>query len=204
MTNKKNTLPGSKTAKAALGRDGRTGEFVTVKRARTGDAAVRQTKTEGFPPGTVEIVPSIGLPPSKAKRHMPVIEAPAAPRGLVGPVMGFLKTGSLSFPGKVVTKGESLETMGLAAPRKTKTDLAALDAHEPVPDDDAPELTDAEIATGELRLAGKKIGRPKADRTKQAVSLRLDPEIIAHFQAAGAGWQTRINDALLRIVKRAR
>jgi uncharacterized protein (DUF4415 family) len=32
--------------------------------------------------------------------------------------------------------------------------------------------------------------------TKQLVSLRLDPDVIAHFKAQGAGWQTRINRAL--------
>ncbi|WP_267897132.1 BrnA antitoxin family protein [Thalassococcus profundi] len=29
-----------------------------------------------------------------------------------------------------------------------------------------------------------------------AVSLRLDPEIVARFKASGPGWQTRMNDAL--------
>jgi uncharacterized protein (DUF4415 family) len=38
-------------------------------------------------------------------------------------------------------------------------------------------------------------GAPKAP-TKQLVSLRLDPDVIAHFKAQGAGWQTRINRAL--------
>lgn len=86
--------------------------------------------------------------------------------------------------------------------RVSDMDMAAFDAREPEPDDDAPEMTDAEIAKGELRLAGKKIGRPKADRTKQLVSLRLDPEILMHFQAEGPGWQTRINEALLNTVKK--
>lgn len=48
------------------------------------------------------------------------------------------------------------------------------------------------------------IGRPKAEVTKQAVSLRLDPEIVAHFKAGGPGWQTRINAVLGRYVKNAR
>jgi uncharacterized protein (DUF4415 family) len=32
---------------------------------------------------------------------------------------------------------------------------------------------------------------------KRAVSLRLDPDVIAHFRRSGRGWQSRIN-ALLR------
>src|SRR5215204_4933045 len=36
--------------------------------------------------------------------------------------------------------------------------------------------------------------------TKQLVSLRLDPDVIAHFKAQGAGWQTRINRALRKVM----
>ncbi len=31
---------------------------------------------------------------------------------------------------------------------------------------------------------------------KELVSLRLDQDVLAHFQEAGAGWQDRINQAL--------
>ena len=31
---------------------------------------------------------------------------------------------------------------------------------------------------------------------KELVSLRLDQDILAHFQEEGAGWQGRINEAL--------
>jgi uncharacterized protein (DUF4415 family) len=31
---------------------------------------------------------------------------------------------------------------------------------------------------------------------KELVSLRIDQDILEHFQEAGAGWQDRINDAL--------
>lgn len=33
--------------------------------------------------------------------------------------------------------------------------------------------------------------------TKQSVTLRLSPEVIAAFKASGKGWQTRINAVLL-------
>ncbi len=39
-------------------------------------------------------------------------------------------------------------------------------------------------------------GRPPAANPKQAVSLRLDHDVIAHFKKAGPGWQSRINAAL--------
>jgi uncharacterized protein (DUF4415 family) len=78
-----------------------------------------------------------------------------------------------------------------------------------------PELTDAELA--EMRparevlpakvyatlTAGRRGRPPKAD-PKVAVKLRLDRAILTAFRASGAGWQTRINEVLLRAVKRQR
>ena len=43
-------------------------------------------------------------------------------------------------------------------------------------------------------------GRPRGSAsptTKQAVKLRLDPDVLAALRASGAGWQTRVN-AILR------
>jgi len=39
-------------------------------------------------------------------------------------------------------------------------------------------------------------GRPPAKEHKQAVNIRLAPDILAAFKATGRGWQTRVNDAL--------
>jgi uncharacterized protein (DUF4415 family) len=78
------------------------------------------------------------------------------------------------------------------------------------PDDESPMWTEEDFAKARplnevLAEHGfPPIGRPKADVTKQAVSLRLDREIIAHFKAGGAGWQTRINEVLGKHVKAAR
>ncbi len=43
---------------------------------------------------------------------------------------------------------------------------------------------------------------PQRAPVKHLVTLRLDPEIVAFFKDAGPGWQTRINDALKRVVRR--
>ena len=43
--------------------------------------------------------------------------------------------------------------------------------------------------------APRKTGVPVA---KELVSLKLDSDLIAHFQEDGPGWQERINDALRR------
>jgi uncharacterized protein (DUF4415 family) len=70
--------------------------------------------------------------------------------------------------------------------------------------DDAPELTDeyfrqADVYVGE-RLVRR--GRPKSARPKQAVKLRLSPDVLEHFRAGGTGWQTRINETLMKAVER--
>jgi uncharacterized protein (DUF4415 family) len=56
----------------------------------------------------------------------------------------------------------------------------------------------------ELRVGDKLIrrGRPPLDAPKQAVKLRLDPEVLAYFRSTGPGWQTRINDTLRRAARR--
>lgn len=55
-----------------------------------------------------------------------------------------------------------------------------------------PELLGAEAASQLLRPRG----RPKAAATKIHLNLRLDAAIVQAFKAQGAGWQTRMNDAL--------
>ena len=41
----------------------------------------------------------------------------------------------------------------------------------------------------------------KGEAHKQAVNLRLSPEVVAHFKALGKGWQTRIDRTLKAIVE---
>jgi uncharacterized protein (DUF4415 family) len=88
-------------------------------------------------------------------------------------------------------------------------ETAAIYTAAPV-DPDAPPLTDAELAEfrpaaemlpqllGHVRADAlmKRRGRPASAITKAAISLRLDPDIVAAFKAGGDGWQTRMNDAL--------
>jgi uncharacterized protein (DUF4415 family) len=37
---------------------------------------------------------------------------------------------------------------------------------------------------------------PSLPGAKETVSLRIDRDVLDHFQEAGPGWQERINDAL--------
>ena len=53
--------------------------------------------------------------------------------------------------------------------------------------------TPADIATYKAR--GRPVGSIK-EETKQAVTVRYSPDVLAAFRATGAGWQTRMNEAL--------
>lgn len=87
--------------------------------------------------------------------------------------------------------------------RAIKSDLTKVDKHRIKPEeyDDAPELTDAQLASAVMTPA-RPVGRPRLAQPKQAVKIRLDAEVITHFKSGGAGWQTRINDVLLRTARR--
>lgn len=64
--------------------------------------------------------------------------------------------------------------------------------------DDAPELTEEFFERADEYIGDTLVrrGRPRAKRIKHAVTIRYDADIIAAFKATGAGWQTRMNDAL--------
>jgi uncharacterized protein (DUF4415 family) len=72
--------------------------------------------------------------------------------------------------------------------------------------DEAPELTDEYFRRADVYVGEKLVrrGRPRMARPKQAVKLRLSQDVLEHFRAGGAGWQTRINETLERAAKRER
>jgi uncharacterized protein (DUF4415 family) len=88
---------------------------------------------------------------------------------------------------------------------------------EPVFDDDNPEWTEADFARAtkfpkDMKLKDLKPGElvrllakrgPQRAPTKIPVSIRLSPEVISYFKAKGPGWQSRIDEALRKIAKKA-
>ncbi len=60
-------------------------------------------------------------------------------------------------------------------------------------DPDAIPLTDREWGVAKKQAI---MGRPKAQVTKERITIRLSSEVVAKFRATGAGWQTRIDAAL--------
>jgi uncharacterized protein (DUF4415 family) len=71
--------------------------------------------------------------------------------------------------------------------------------------DEIPHLDRNWFERAEIREAGRLIraarpaGRPRKDAPKEAVNIRLDPDVVAHFRAGGPGWQSRINAALRKV-----
>lgn len=69
--------------------------------------------------------------------------------------------------------------------------------------DEAPELTDDQLKRAVVSEGGRPVGRPRLAQPKEAVKLRLDAEVLTYFRGTGPGWQTRINETLLRAAQRA-
>ena len=80
-----------------------------------------------------------------------------------------------------------------------------------------PEWTRADFARAAKFTAGVKlkdikpsrlasmVGKrgPQKSPTKIPVSIRLSPEVVKHFKSKGPGWQSRIDTALRRMIKKA-
>jgi uncharacterized protein (DUF4415 family) len=64
---------------------------------------------------------------------------------------------------------------------------------------DAAEAAFKKVTTKPADLPPKKPAIPNA---KEMVSLRIDRDILDHFQQDGPGWQDRINDALRKLVQK--
>lgn len=83
-------------------------------------------------------------------------------------------------------------------------------------DDDLPELGDdffanarrgSEVLSPEFLAANRahleakrRTGRPAAEDPKVGVHIRLDAPLVRHLRAQGRGWQTRVNNALTRLI----
>ncbi|MEK6806728.1 MAG: BrnA antitoxin family protein [Pseudomonadota bacterium] len=92
-----------------------------------------------------------------------------------------------------------------------KSGVTRHSSHEP--DRELPELTDAMLARGHYKKAGKRIsrkagaaafrkviGRPRLENPKQAISLRLDVAVLNRWKASGPGWQTRMAESLRQVL----
>lgn len=60
---------------------------------------------------------------------------------------------------------------------------------------------DTRELTGEEFRKLRPVGRPKAEVTKERITIRLSPEVIEKFRATGSGWQTRMDKALREYIE---
>jgi len=80
-------------------------------------------------------------------------------------------------------------------------------------DPDNPPLTDEELA--DMRPASEVLPElvrafkrsqgergPQKEPIKERITIRLDADIVEYFRGTGAGWQTRLNDALKEQIKK--
>ncbi len=76
-----------------------------------------------------------------------------------------------------------------------------------VADDEMPELTPEMVRKARsfsdlLEARGiKRPGRPPSVDPKVRITIRLDADVVEHFKRKGAGWQTRLNEALTDVVE---
>jgi uncharacterized protein (DUF4415 family) len=78
----------------------------------------------------------------------------------------------------------------------TDTEDAAITAAA-MTDPDALPFTDEQWATVKPRL---RMGRPKAELTKERITIRLSRDVVTQFRATGQGWQTRMDSALRQYI----
>ena len=74
-----------------------------------------------------------------------------------------------------------------------------------MPDDRRRPMTSRDVAEAAFKKATAKPAdlpppKPAIPNAKEAVTLRIDRDVLDHFQQAGPGWQDRINDALRKLI----
>lgn len=94
-----------------------------------------------------------------------------------------------------------------AKSRRIGSNLKMVDAHTIAATEyeEVPEVTAATLARAQYRVGGRLKAHPRRRGPQKApkkipLSLRLSPEVVKHFRAKGRGWQTRIDDALKKLV----
>jgi uncharacterized protein (DUF4415 family) len=67
---------------------------------------------------------------------------------------------------------------------------------------DSRQAAEAAFKTATAEPAEPLPKKPALPGVKELVSLRIDQDVLEHFQESGPGWQDRINEALRRAVEK--
>ena len=94
-----------------------------------------------------------------------------------------------------------------AKSRRIGSNLRKVDAHVVTPAEYAelPEVSAVSLERAQYRVGGRLKAHPRRRGPQKAprkipLSLRLSPEVVKHFRAKGRGWQTRIDEALKKLL----
>jgi uncharacterized protein (DUF4415 family) len=68
--------------------------------------------------------------------------------------------------------------------------------HRPRRTTDSRQAAEAAFKAATTKPPEAPVSRPSLPGAKEMVSLRIDKEVLEHFQQDGPGWQDRINEAL--------
>jgi uncharacterized protein (DUF4415 family) len=63
---------------------------------------------------------------------------------------------------------------------------------------DSRQAAEAAFKTATTKPVESPAKKPALPGVKELVSLRIDQDVLEHFQESGPGWQDRINEALRR------
>jgi uncharacterized protein (DUF4415 family) len=76
--------------------------------------------------------------------------------------------------------------------------------------DGSPEWDEEDFQKAEFKIGDQvvrpatgtyaKRGRPKLDKPKTLVTLRLDPDVLDRLRQSGPGWQSKVNEILKKAV----
>ena len=92
--------------------------------------------------------------------------------------------------------------------KRIGSNLRRVDRHVVRPEEyeELPEVTEAMLENAQYRVGDRlkphpRRRGPQKTPTKVALSIRLSREVVRHFRAKGRGWQSRIDEALKKIVR---
>lgn len=93
----------------------------------------------------------------------------------------------------------------MASERKLQPPPPGYDPVAPLTDEEIKGLRPASELFRELGIPmPRPPGRPKADKTKVSVTMRLDSDVVDYFKRGGRGWQTRMHEVLAREARKKR
>ena len=64
---------------------------------------------------------------------------------------------------------------------------------------DSRHMAEMAFKAATTKPAPTEVKAPSLPGAKELVSLRIDRDVLDHFQESGPGWQDRINDALRKV-----